>query len=73
MIESALYDWPRLSTSSSTVPWLCCGSGMPSMKASVGARSIDRAVTSPLAIPSPPARNVARMFTFAARSWTSGT
>ena len=43
------------------------------MKLSVGARSMVRAVTVPLAMPLPPARKVARMFTFAARSLTSGT
>ena len=43
------------------------------MNASVGARSIERAVTEPLAMPVPPARNVARMLMLAARSWTSGT
>ena len=73
MIEIGLYAFPPLRTSSRTRPWLCCGSAIPSMNASVGARSIVRAVTWPFATPSPPARNVARMLTFAARSWTAGT
>ena len=46
------------------MPWLCCGSGMPSRYASVGARSIVRARHPALGDrPSPPARNVARMLT----------
>ena len=51
MIESGLYALPPLTTSSRTRPWLCCGSGIPSMNASVGARSIVRAETSPLRDP----------------------
>ena len=72
-IDTGVYRLPPLTTSSSTRPWLCCGSGMPSRNASVGARSIERALTVPCAMPRPPARNVARMLTLAPRSWTSGT
>ena len=54
-------------------------SGNPALKAAYprmkvyGTSAIDRALTVPLATPSPPAMNVARMLMFAARFCTSGT
>ena len=72
-IEMGLIELPPLSISVSTRPSLCWGSGMPRMYAMVGARSMVRAVTLPLAMPGPPATNVARMLMLPARFWTSGT
>jgi hypothetical protein len=57
-----------------TTPWLCCGSGMPSRNAAVGARSMLRILrATPRSMAGPSARNVARMFVLEPRSWTSGT
>ena len=57
-----------------TMPWLFCGTGTPSRKAAVGARSMLRTLrATPRSIRLPPARNVARMFVFERRSCTSGT
>ena len=55
------------------MPWLCWGVGIPSMKASVGARSIEAALMVPFATPLPPAMNVARMLMSLSMSCTSGT
>ena len=65
---------PSSMMSRRTTPWLCCGAGMPSRNAAVGARSMLRTLRAvPRSMSSPPARNVARMFVFERRSCTSGT
>ena len=73
MTPSDLTDRLLAMIGSSTLPWLCCGTGMRSRNASVGAMSIDRTCGVPRTIPSPPAMNVERMLTLSAVSCTSGT
>ena len=74
MIDTGLYLRPSSSRSRRTTPWLCCGAGMSSRNAAVGARSMLRtSSTTPRSIAVPPARNVARMFVLLSRSCTSGT
>ena len=61
--RAACTSVPSSSRSRRTTPWLCCGAGMSSRNAAVGARSMLRTPRRCRArSPSPPARNVARMF-----------
>ncbi len=63
---------PPFTISVRTRPWLCCGIGTPRRNASVGARSMERALTVRWTMFAPPAMNVARMLMSRPMSWTDG-